>query len=107
MVGEFKAKNKIGWVHSTKAYEEVEIQINKFLNLVSEGDNCSSIYPDSRVIFETLMASRWKAVFHIMGSEPWGFNARQLQQLCLLSTECTYGFRMIHRKKSRLSSFRK
>ena len=100
MVGEFQAKDKVGWVHTTKAYGEVEIQINRFLNSVPEEDNWSFIHPGSRIILETLLVSRWKAVFHIIGSEVLGFNARQFQQLCLLSTECTYGFLMIHRKNA-------
>jgi hypothetical protein len=52
-----------------KAYEEVEIQINRFLDSVPDGDKWSSINPGSRVILETLMVSKWKAEFHIMGTK--------------------------------------
>lgn len=68
-VGEFKGKDKVGWAHTMKVYGEMELQINKFLNSVPEGDNWSSIYAGSKVILETLMVSRWKAEFHVMGSE--------------------------------------
>lgn len=69
MVGELKAKDKVGWVHTMKTYGEVETEINRFLNSVPDGDKWSSIYPRSRVILETSMMSRWKAEFHIMGTE--------------------------------------
>jgi hypothetical protein len=70
MVGEFKAKDKVGWMHTMRLYGEVEIHINRFLNSVPDGDKLSAIRPDSRVILETLMVSRWKAEFQIIGSEP-------------------------------------
>jgi hypothetical protein len=70
MLGEFIAKDKVGYLNTLKAYGEVEIQTNRLLNSVPDGDKWSSMYPDYRIILETLKVSRCKTEFHIMGSEP-------------------------------------
>ena len=58
MIGELKAKDKVGWVHTMQAFGEVEIKINRFLTSVPDGDKWSSICLGSRLILETLMVRR-------------------------------------------------